>query len=260
MPGPLQEDRLYGHARHAAFYDIELAAFDGDLPFYRTHLPANPCRILELGCGTGRVTRLLAADGHWLVGVDLSPAMLTVAKSKPSTGPAPLYACMDITRLGLAGRFDAVIIPYNTLNLLTEPNAINRCLEGVRALLSAGGRLLAQVHVPDQELRDQAPAKRFQFSIMEQPDGSKVIKESIRRFDPHACREEIIDRYRLRFRPGQPDEDWQYAYTILGRQPAWWFDRLSSHGFTVTTICGDYDLSPFDAARHTTLLLATASR
>jgi len=80
MPHKPRTDRIYGHARYTALYDLELGDFSADLPFYRKHLPEQPCAILELGCGTGRVSRALAEDGHQLTGIDLSFPMLAVLK------------------------------------------------------------------------------------------------------------------------------------------------------------------------------------
>ncbi|MFZ5774151.1 MAG: class I SAM-dependent methyltransferase [Thermodesulfobacteriota bacterium] len=261
MPGPLKEDQLYRHARHAAFYDLELRDFEADLSFYRHYLPPPPSRILELGCGTGRVTRSLARDGHRLVGVDLSPAMLAAAMAKPAIAPAPRYACMDISRPGLRGRFDAAIIPYNTLNLLTAPRAIDHCLAGIHALLADGALLLAQVYIPDQDLLAQGTTRRFQFRIFDCPDGAKLIKESLKGYDAASQMVEITDRYRLRFQPGRPDEDWQYDYRVVGRPAQWWLDRLINHGFLPMASHGDYDLSPVAPGQHTMLLLAaTAAR
>jgi SAM-dependent methyltransferase len=254
MTQDLLNDRIYGHARYTALYDLELGDFREDLPFYRRHLPNRPCAILELGCGTGRVSRALAADGHRLTGIDLSLPMLAAA-GRSSSAPAPQYACMDMTALAFRTTFGAIIAPYNTLNLLTEPDSLHACLSQVRQLLDPKGVLLLQLYVPDRELLALEGKKRFQFRIFDRPDGSKVIKEILKSTVPEPGLVEITERYHLRFRKDLPNEDWQYTYRILGYGFAQWRDILAGQGFRLETAYGGYDLAPFLAEEHTTLLV-----
>lgn len=255
MPHNIRTGRLYEHARYTALYDLELGDFREDLPFYRHHLPAEPCAILELGCGTGRVSRALAADGHRLTGIDLSLPMLAVA-TRAAAAAGPGYACMDMTALALRTTFGAIIAPYNTLNLLTRPEDLRACLSQVRRLLARQGLLLLQLYLPDQDLRDLAGKKRFQFRIFNRPDGSRVIKEILKSIAPSSCLVEITERYRLRFRKEQPDEDWQYSYQILGYGFAQWLEIFTGQGFRLEAAYGDYSLTPFVPEEHTTLLVA----
>jgi SAM-dependent methyltransferase len=250
----MRTDHIYGHARYTALYDLELEDFREDLAFYRNHLPAKPCAILELGCGTGRVSRALAADGHRLTGIDLSFPMLAAAELTASP-PAPHYACMDMTDLAFRATFDAIIAPYNTLNLLTKPEGLRACLSQVRHLLIQDGVFLLQLYIPDHELRALAGKKRFQFQIFDCPDGSKVIKEILKSTEPQSCLVDIVERYRLRFRKSQPNEDWQYTYQILGYGFEQWLEIFAGLGFRLEAAYGDYALVPFLPEEHSTLLL-----
>ena len=255
MPQDLQADRIYGHARYTALYDLELGDFCEDLPFYRKHLPTRPCAILELGCGTGRVSRVLAADGHHLTGIDLSFPMLAAAE-RSASAPAPHYACMDMTVLAFRTTFAAIIAPYNTLNLLTNPDDLRACLTQVRHLLAENGVLLLQLYVPDPDLRALEGKKRFQFQIFDRTDGSKVIKEILKSTTPESCLVEITERYHLRFRKDLPNEDWQYTYQILGYGLEQWRKIFADQGFCLDAAYGDYALAPFIPKEHTILLLA----
>ena len=254
MPLDIQPDRIYGHARYTALYDLELGSFCEDLPFYRRHLPAHPCTILELGCGSGRVSRALAADGHRLTGIDLSFPMLAAAELGASA-PAPHYACMDMTALAFRATFSAIIAPYNTLNLLIRPEGLRSCLTQVRHLLAENGILLLQLYIPDEELRGLEGKKRFQFQIFDRADGSKIIKEILKSMEPQSCLVDIIERYRLRFRKNQPNEDWEYTYQILGYGFEQWQAIFTEQGFCLEAAYGDYALAPFVPTEHTTLLL-----
>jgi len=254
----VQQDTIYAHDRYTSFYELELTDFLEDLPFYRQHLPPPPARILELGCGTGRLGRALADGGYRLVGIDLSQAMLreAVARQPAGESPPPAYLCMDMTRLAFRTSFDAIIIPYNTMNLLTAPGAAEQCLAEAGSLLAPGGRLLLQLFVPARAHLALIGKKQFQFQIFDCPDGAKVIKEILKWREGDSALFNLRETYRLRYRPNRDNEDWQYDYQILGYDYERWRQMLSRAGFAGETAHGDYHQTPFTEGSHSTLLLA----
>ncbi len=255
----IQHDTIYTHDRYTYFYELELADFLDDLPFYRKHLPEPPATILELGCGTGRLGRALAKAGYQVTGIDLSHPMLRQALAKQSADNGnPSYCCMDMTQIGLSNSFDAVIIPYNTINLLTGAGEIDRCLQQIRPLLGKDGRLLMQLFVPTKEHANRAEKKQFQFMIFDRPNGSKVIKEILKWQEADTTLINLKETFRIRYQPDKVNEDWQYDYQILGINYAAWLEKLATAKFTVKAAYGDYQLTPFIAGEHATLLLAAA--
>jgi len=256
----IKQDTIYTHDRYTCFYDLELADFLEDLPFYTRHLPTPPATVLELGCGTGRLGRALARAGHQVTGIDLSHSMLRQALAKQAEATRnPRYCCMDMTRLGLRTRYDAVVIPYNTMNLLTGEGEIARCLEQIRPLLAEGGQLLMQLFVPTRNHADLADKKQFQFMIFDRPNGSKVIKEILKWREAGTTTLTLRETYRLRYQPDRVNEDWQYEYRIIGMDDTAWRHELAAAGFVVIAAHGDYRLTPFVAGEHATLLLAAAA-
>jgi SAM-dependent methyltransferase len=95
--------------------------------------------VLELGCGAGRITRTLLADGHRVVAVDESPAMLARV---PATAERVLA---DATRLDLGRRFDGVVLGSYLLN---HPTAGHRFLATVARHLAADGTAVVQRYDP----------------------------------------------------------------------------------------------------------------
>ena len=107
----------------ARYYD-QNSYFPDDIPFYLGLIPPD-ARVLELGCGTGRVTLPLAAHCSFIHGIDLSPAMIQIGcKRLQQAGIPPEKAHLelgDITNLNLGRRFDWVIAPFRVLqNLETD--------------------------------------------------------------------------------------------------------------------------------------------
>ncbi|MDH4320591.1 MAG: class I SAM-dependent methyltransferase [Desulfobulbaceae bacterium] len=256
----IQQDTIYAHDRYTYFYELELAGFRDDLPFYLKHLPGSPATVLELGCGTGRLGRALAQAGHQVTGIDLSHSMLRRALERQDADTDnPRYCCMDMTSIGLSCRFDAVVVPYHTMNLLTGEGEVDRCLAQIRPLLAEGGRLLLQLFVPALAHATLAQKKQFQFMIFDRANGSKVIKEILKWREAGSTLINLRETYRIRYQPDRVNEDWQYDYQILGIDAEAWQDHLAKAGFAVTARYGDYDLTPFVAGEHATLLLAAAA-
>ncbi|BDD87580.1 class I SAM-dependent methyltransferase [Desulfofustis limnaeus] len=199
--------------------------------YYRRVLTEHRChRVLELGCGTGRISDYLTRSGFAVVGIDISPAMLQDGRNQRL---APV-AQMDMCRLGFHSRFDAAIIAWNTLNLLGRKAAIRSCLEEVRTVLAPGGLLLLHLFVPDQNLIDHPGQRFFQFSLFDLPAGGRLIKETLRSYDPSAHSLLLEERYKLRFLPnGRANENYRHDLHLAAFPADTWLSLLHTTGFTV---------------------------
>src|SRR5574341_663141 len=104
----------------ARYYDAGPAPFDGkDIAFYESLIPSPEARILELGCGTGRVLIPLARRCAFIQGIDLSDAMLDVCRAALAKANLPpdraAVAQGDITDLHLGQRFDLITAPFRVM-------------------------------------------------------------------------------------------------------------------------------------------------
>src|SRR2546430_35650 len=98
-------------------YDRQGHGLPGEAAFYVRLARAADLPVLELGCGTGRVTLAIAAAGVEVVGLDLSPAMLRLARAKAASAANPTWIEGDMRRFTLPRRFGLVIAPYRLLQL-----------------------------------------------------------------------------------------------------------------------------------------------
>jgi SAM-dependent methyltransferase len=104
---------------------------------------ARRSRILDAGCGPGRVAAFLAAAGHDVVGVDVDPVLIDAAR-KDHHGPHWVVADLaelDLPAHGIAGRFDAIVCAGNVMTFLA-PSTRVMVLERLAAHLDANGRLV----------------------------------------------------------------------------------------------------------------------
>lgn len=103
-------------------------------------LPAERASVLDVGCGTGSLTHLLAELGHQVMGADRSPAMIARARDKapPATGHTR-FLIMDATTPAFAPRSFDVVLCRHLLWALADPAQVLRQLAD---LLATGGRLV----------------------------------------------------------------------------------------------------------------------
>src|SRR5947207_15222737 len=150
-----------GWDAYAPFYDWENAQTVGrrDVPFWRRVAADAGGPVLELGCGTGRVSRPLAKAGVDLVGIDRSAPMLARAVTKSPTRQLAKFVRGDIRALPFEeGSFASVIAPYGILQSLTRPRDLTATLASVARVLAVGGTFGIDL-VPDvpkwQEYEDR---------------------------------------------------------------------------------------------------------
>jgi SAM-dependent methyltransferase len=135
----------------ARFYDLDREPL-ADLPFYVSRIPNASARVLELGCGTGRITLPLAEHCGFLKGIELSEAMLEICREKLLAAPA--FAAKvsvelgDITNFDLSATFDLIIAPYRVLQNLETDEEVAGLFRCVRTHLAGGGTCILNVFRP----------------------------------------------------------------------------------------------------------------
>ena len=225
---------------YTEMYELEMGSFDTDLCYYRDFLTAKSS-ILEIGCGTGRLSRLLAEEGHQVTGIDLSEAMLASAEKKG--GDNIHYINMDMRDLQLSEKFDAVIIPYHTLNLLTDEQDILRTLTGCHSHLRTDGQLLLQLYIPSAVTADDGNAS-FQFQMFDRPAGGKIVKEIIKKFSPETGVLEMTERYKIRpMQAGQPNTNFSHTMRLHSAPQEQWMRYIEAAGFDILSSTNRYSPS-----------------
>ena len=139
----------------APYYDawnaeLDYSAWaDGIESAFCSHFGGKVEAVLDLGCGSGRMTVELARRGYDMVGVDSSPEMLTVAReSAEASGLAErcLWLMQDMCDFELYGTVEAVVCCLDTLNHLTSYRDLRKMLSLVHNYLVPGGLFLFDVN------------------------------------------------------------------------------------------------------------------
>ena len=134
-------DRLNRELDYEAWADFFEGAFS-------RFLEKKPSLVLDLACGTGRMTRTLSARGYDMIGVDGSDSMLSEAYA--AGGEGILYLLQDMRELELYGTVGAVVCCLDSINYLLTEDDVKRVFFLVHNYLDPDGLFLFDVNTPNK--------------------------------------------------------------------------------------------------------------
>ena len=125
---------------------------DFDIPFYRKFCQGYK-NILELMCGTGRVSLPLIVEGFNLTCVDYSQGMLDIFRSKLPNDCRVKILCQDVCELKLDETFDLVMIPFNSFTEITDKKKRQKAVKCIYEHLKTGGVFLCTLYNPEYRIK-----------------------------------------------------------------------------------------------------------
>lgn len=145
---------IYEDGRH---YD-EMVHFEDDVDFYKECVDEYGGPVLELACGTGRVTIPIAEDGVDTVGLDISHHRLELAREKASKKDVDVdFVEDDMRDFEFDKKFGTIILPANSMQALTELEDHEKLFSSVRKHLKDDGRFIFQIFNPDLNILTRDP-------------------------------------------------------------------------------------------------------
>jgi len=112
----------------------------------KKHMSEKPELVLDLACGTGKITRELSALGYDMIGVDLSADMLSCAIANTPAELGVLYLNQDMCDFELYGTVGAVVCCLDSINYLTEDGDLDACFACVHNYLDPDGVFIFDVN------------------------------------------------------------------------------------------------------------------
>lgn len=141
--GPLAfwYDRLTLDIPYEAFVDFYEKEFSADGGEFKI--------LLDLCCGTGTLTWLLAERGYEMIAADASPDMLMQAASKAAeVSVPPLFLCQDASALDLYGTVDAAVCSLDGMNYIPE-SELPEVFHRLHLFVRPGGLLIFDIKTPE---------------------------------------------------------------------------------------------------------------
>jgi SAM-dependent methyltransferase len=251
---PAATSTFYAGGLSVATYDLfvqsESSLLRGDINFYLGCAVRYGGPVLELGAGTGRVLWPLAAAGHRVVGLDLSPAMLEIARGKAAAQASEVRARVALQQgnmidFDLASRFALVLVPARAFQHLTTPEEQRAALGRIRDHLPPDGHLVLDLFDPLPEYCVPGGAMPPERVVRDPASGHLVRRRTTaRQVDPlrqlitETLRFEVVDRH------GTPiaaeETSWTLRWTY--RQEMAWLLELTS--FEVVEQYADFEGAP----------------
>jgi 2-polyprenyl-3-methyl-5-hydroxy-6-metoxy-1,4-benzoquinol methylase len=229
---------IYLDGRH---YDLQNCHLE-DLIFYQNQIEKYGEPVLELACGTGRLTIPIAEQGINITGLDISEKMLSQAKMKANKKGLKLnWVKSDCRNFNLRKKFKYIFIPFNSIAHLHNLESIEACFSSVKKHLSPDGRFVVDMFNPILSILTRDPSKRYPVTEYPDPDwkGTVVITENnvydsvnqinrIKWYYKINNKEEYIEELNMRiFYPQELDA------------------LLHYNGFIIESKFGNYNMEPF---------------
>jgi len=265
---------LYRDGRH---YDALNSFLVADIPFYvdearraaglRSENPHPPAKnagrvghpeeegppeqmghpVLELACGTGRLTIPIAQAGVEIVGLDLSPSMLAQARTKAKAAKVEIeFVEGDCRSFELGRKFALIFMAFNSMQHLYDYASLAALFANVRKHLAEGGRFIFDVFNPKIEILARAAGERRLEREYQDPDGKGKMAFEYSSIYDDAAQVSHIQCYFLRRGPNGEELDVREEQLHLRSFFPQELDLLvRSQGFEIVEKFGNFEREPF---------------
>jgi SAM-dependent methyltransferase len=235
----------FDYSQVADIYD-KYVKTDLDVAFFREESGKAAGRVLELMCGTGRLTMHLLAAGVSLTCVDSSPQMLSLLREKlRQSGFCADVVEQDVTCLSLQDKYAFALIPFNSFSEITTTSAQLAALASIRRHLAPGGKLIVTLHNPIVRLKriDGLNHAMGRFPLDER--GNILSLSTCEHYAPSSGMVTGQQVFEASDGPGGPlwRRTIEIAFRLVTLEQ---FEDLATRtGFRVEAVFGDYDRAPF---------------
>jgi 2-polyprenyl-3-methyl-5-hydroxy-6-metoxy-1,4-benzoquinol methylase len=235
---PLEGLDIYDDAE---FYDQEFAQRGHEIPFFlkQSRLAGGP--VLEVACGTGRITLPIARNGVAITGVDVSRPMLELARRKAGAERlAVTWLEQDCRQINAGHAFALVFSATNAMQHLQDTDSVNAFLTSAGKALRPGGSLILDVFNPNPAKLVRAATTRYQHKTVTDKDGHELRVEAASEY--HSASQ--ILNFTLFYLHGD-----ELVRTKKVKMRCFFPEELMAlcrfNGLEVVERFGDYDESPF---------------
>ncbi len=239
----------------AEVYDFEVAAGEQrrtqDTSLWLTLAEETGGPVLELASGTGRIALPLARAGYEVVGLDISPNMLAVARCKVEQEPAEVRARLrfvegNMSDFSLGEQFNLILIPYSSFQALLPRSEQRSCLECCRRCLRPGGHLAIDVF--NLRMSSVVAPGGVDQTPQEYPGPHGAMIRESGHTDFNTANQSLV--WHARYECAAPDGQVTVHQHLLELRYFFRFEMewmLEACGFAVEALYGNFDRSPLAA-------------
>lgn len=243
---------IYWDGRH---YDAFNKPDQDDFKFYLAAAKKARGPVLELACGTGRLTIPLKKEGIAITGLDLAAPMLERAKAKAAEAGLEIpFLRGDARNFSLGGKFKLVFMAFHSMQHLASREDIEGLFASVAAHLAPGGRFILDVFNPNPLCLVRDPEEMLPVAYYHDPAGrNKILVNETYSYDKAAQVSRII----WHFRSEKTGKTVRKNVNLRCFYPEELLALAHYNGFRVAARYGDFRGRPFmGASREQILILA----
>lgn len=228
----------------ADIYDYYVTT-EMDIGFFLDEFKDNHQDILELMCGTGRVSLPLIQRGVQLTCIDYSAQMLTRFQQKLDFyGLTANLIEADVRNLHLDKQFDKIFIPFNSFMELVGSENQRLALQSIHKHLKDSGSFICTLHNPALRVKS-ACEERTLRGIFPLPDNHRLFLYSTEKYYPESGVIAGTQFYEIYDKQGTLNKVRSMDITFSLIEPKDFTDMCEKAGFQVAEVYGDYDKSAF---------------
>jgi SAM-dependent methyltransferase len=240
----------------ADFYDLEFRSRAHELPFYEAWARRAAGPVLEVACGTGRLTLPLARAGVDVTGLDVAPAMLARARRKAEEeGLRVEWLLQDCRAFTSPRTFALIFLASNALQHLHDRTSLEAFFARARRHLAPGGLLILDVFNPDVRKLSRGPDARYHFKDFPDAHGQPIRVEAASEYDAGAQ----LLRFRLHYLDAAGGEVRTKQVTMRCFFPEELLALCHHNSFEVLQRYGDYSEQPFTSGAPKQILICRPS-
>jgi SAM-dependent methyltransferase len=242
----------------ARFYDLEHIAFSEDIALYLNYAVRCDGPVLEVGCGTGRVSLALAQSGFDVAGIDHSVSMLALARTRlveAGLSERVQFEKVDVCAFDSSEQFALAIYPLNGfLHLLTIEAQLS-ALSNIHSALLPGGFLIIDLPNPHTVFVPATDGQLVLRHRFDSPEGSSITSFASTQTD-------LADQVQyLTLLYDEMGDDRTVHRTIIEMELRFVYRYemaclLRQTGYELDAVYGSYDLDPYDADSEIMLFVA----
>jgi 2-polyprenyl-3-methyl-5-hydroxy-6-metoxy-1,4-benzoquinol methylase len=235
----------------AEFYDQEFANREHDIPFFLKQAKLVSGAVLEVACGSGRITLPIARSGIEITGLDISRPMLKQARRKAEAEHLSItWLEQDCRQINADRAFALIFSAINAMQHLHDLDSVNAFLTSAKHALRPGGTLILDVFNPNPAKLARTAATRYHHKTIMGTAGSELRVEAATQYNSAS---QILSFTLFYLRNGE------LTRTKKVNMRCFFPEELRAvcrfNGLEIVQRYGDYDETPFSSNSPKQILL-----
>ncbi len=241
--------------QNAMYYDLQNNDIVEDIPFFLKQIEKFGDPVLELACGTGRITIPIAEKGIEISGLDITEDMLSYAKLKAEAKKVNIeWIEADCRDFNIDKKFNLILFPFNSIAHIHDLESIEACFSCVKKHLKDNGKFIIDMFNPCLDRFTRDSSTRYPVASLYDTYNKKTI--TITESNTYDTNTQI-NRIKWYYKNENEIDEIVNELNMRIYYPQELDALLKYNGFTIESKFGNYDESSFVSASPKQLIICS---